>query len=75
MVLDMVAEDNYRLKANMSGMNPEAFWNAIAHSDALIVGSNCGRRLLDEGKALVKVCGNRHTGIQAGINNTIKLMR
>ncbi|MCB0639455.1 MAG: VCBS repeat-containing protein [Lewinella sp.] len=24
---DMVAADNYRLKANMSGMNPEKFWN------------------------------------------------
>ncbi|MEM9929124.1 MAG: VCBS repeat-containing protein, partial [Bacteroidota bacterium] len=29
MVLDMVAEDNYRLKANMSGMNPEAFTNVV----------------------------------------------
>lgn len=29
MVLDMVAEDNYRLKANMSGMNPNAFWNVV----------------------------------------------
>ena len=26
MVVDMVAEDNYRLKANMSGMNPKSFW-------------------------------------------------
>jgi hypothetical protein len=25
--LDMVAEDNYRLKANMGGMNPEKFWH------------------------------------------------
>ncbi|WP_020567186.1 VCBS repeat-containing protein [Neolewinella persica] len=29
MVLDMVAEDNYRLKANMSGMNPEAFQQVL----------------------------------------------
>ena len=29
MVLDMVAEDNYRLKANMSGMDPEAFQRVI----------------------------------------------
>jgi len=29
MVLDMVAEDNYRLKANMSGMNPNAFWKVV----------------------------------------------
>lgn len=26
-VLDMAAEDNFRVKANMSGMNPETFWN------------------------------------------------
>ena len=26
-VADMVAADNYRLKANMGGMNPEKFWN------------------------------------------------
>ncbi|MEO9851858.1 MAG: VCBS repeat-containing protein [Reichenbachiella sp.] len=25
-VLDMAAEDNFRVKANMSGMNPETFW-------------------------------------------------
>jgi len=25
--VDMVAEDNYRQKTNMSGMNPEKFWN------------------------------------------------
>ncbi len=26
MVLDMVAEDNFRIKSNMSGMNPNTFW-------------------------------------------------
>ncbi|WP_418603306.1 FG-GAP-like repeat-containing protein [Hwangdonia sp.] len=29
MVLDMVAEDNYRIKSNMSGMNPQSFWNIV----------------------------------------------
>ena len=29
MVLDMVAEDNYRIKSNMSGMNPKSFWNIV----------------------------------------------
>lgn len=29
MVLDMVAEDNFRLKANMSGMDPKAFWEVV----------------------------------------------
>lgn len=29
MVVDMVAEDNYRLKANMSGMDPKAFWKVV----------------------------------------------
>ena len=28
-VVDMVAEDNYRQKANMSGMNPAAFWKVV----------------------------------------------
>lgn len=28
-IVDMVAEDNYRLKANMSGMNPAAFWKVV----------------------------------------------
>lgn len=32
MVLDMVAEDNFRLKSNMSGMNVEAFWKVVADS-------------------------------------------
>ncbi len=26
----------------LSGQNPEAFWNAVAHARPLIVGSNCG---------------------------------
>jgi hypothetical protein len=29
MVVDMVAEDNFRLKANMSGMNPSDFWKVV----------------------------------------------
>ncbi|WP_339337822.1 methionine synthase [uncultured Oceanicoccus sp.] len=28
----------------LSGQSPEAFWNAIAHAQPLIVGTNCGRR-------------------------------
>lgn len=28
-VLDMVADDNFRLKSNMSGMNPDAFWEIV----------------------------------------------
>ena len=29
MVLDMTAEDNFRLKSNMSGMNPDSFWKLL----------------------------------------------
>ena len=29
MVLDMTAEDNFRLKSNMSGMNPDSFWSVV----------------------------------------------
>lgn len=28
-VVDMVAEDNYRIKSNMSGMNPKQFWQIV----------------------------------------------
>ncbi len=28
-IADMAAEDNYRSKTNMSGMNPEKFWSAV----------------------------------------------
>ena len=31
-VVDMVAEDNYRLKSNMSGMNPNRFWEVVEDS-------------------------------------------
>lgn len=31
MTLDMVAEDNFRLKSNMSGMDPKAFWNVVSN--------------------------------------------
>ena len=29
-VVDMAAEDNYRSKTNMSGMNPKTFWKTVA---------------------------------------------
>ncbi|MDN5202183.1 VCBS repeat-containing protein [Fulvivirgaceae bacterium BMA10] len=29
MTLDMTAEDNFRQKANMAGMDPEKFWNTV----------------------------------------------
>jgi hypothetical protein len=29
MVVDMIAEDNYRIKTNMSGMNPKKFYRAV----------------------------------------------
>ena len=29
MVLDMTAEDNFRLKSNMSAMNPDLFWKVV----------------------------------------------
>jgi enediyne biosynthesis protein E4 len=35
LTLDMTAEDNKRLKANMSGMNPEKFYQTIAKGDHL----------------------------------------
>ena len=31
-VVDMVAEDNYRSKSNMSGMNPKRFWEVVEDS-------------------------------------------
>ncbi len=31
----------------LSGQNPEAFWNAVAHAKPLIIGSNCGRPYRD----------------------------
>ena len=29
MVVDMTAEDNFRLKSNMSAMNPSTFWKVV----------------------------------------------
>ena len=29
LIVDMAAEDNFRLKSNMSGMNPKKFWNIV----------------------------------------------
>lgn len=31
MIADMAAEDNFRSKTNMSGMNPERFWSYVNH--------------------------------------------
>ena len=37
MTLDMVAEDNFRIKSNMSGMNPQDFWNVVSKGGALSI--------------------------------------
>lgn len=41
----------------LSGQTPEAFWNAIAHANPLIVGSNCGRAF-DEIRPFVEELAN-----------------
>ncbi|MFV0477692.1 MAG: methionine synthase [Parahaliea sp.] len=57
----------------LSGQSPEAFWNAVAHANPLVVGSNCGRRFkeirpfLEE---LSKVCGCYFSAhLNAGLPN------
>ena len=67
-IVDMVAEDNYRIKANMGGMEPEAFWN--------IVNSNGHRQYmyntlqLNQGKNKQGDIHFSEIGHLAGISNT-----
>ena len=63
MVLDMAAEDNYRSKANMSGMNPAAFWKVVNEGGHYQYMFNTLQ--LNRGKAVFSEIGQL-----AGISNT-----
>ncbi len=63
MTLDMVAEDNYRQKANMGGMYPEVFWKLV----------NNGGHYQYMFNTLQLNYGNEHfgnIGQMAGVSNT-----
>ena len=52
----------------LSGQNPEAFWNAIAHARPLIVGSNCGRRFAEVRPFLEELAGAADCYFSAHLN-------
>ena len=57
----------------LSGQNPEAFWNAVAHAKPLVVGTNCGRRFKEVrpfAEELANVAGCYFSGhFNAGLPN------
>ncbi len=52
----------------LSGQNPEAFWNSIAHARPLIVGSNCGRRFKEIRPFLEDLAGAADCYFSAHLN-------
>jgi 5-methyltetrahydrofolate--homocysteine methyltransferase len=52
----------------LSGQNPEAFWNAVAHANPLIVGSNCGRRFKEMRPFLEELSGVADCYFSAHLN-------
>ncbi len=52
----------------LSGQNPEAFWNSIAHARPLIVGSNCGRRFKEVRPFLEELAGVADCYFSAHLN-------
>ncbi len=52
----------------LSGQNPEAFYNAIAHARPLIVGSNCGRRYKEIRPFLEDLAGASECYFSAHLN-------
>jgi len=52
----------------LSGQNPEAFYNAIAHANPLIVGSNCGRRYSEIRPFLEELAGVSECYFSAHLN-------
>ena len=66
--LDMVAEDNYRLKANMGGMEPEKFWHifhAGGHRQYMFNTLQLNRGLGNDGEPLFS-----NIAQLAGVSNT-----
>ena len=53
---------------SLSGQNPEAFWNSVAHANPLILGSNCGRPYREIRPFIEDLAKSTHTYFSAHLN-------